>query len=84
MEGLATLFWKNIVVLKIHYLKLEKNLIIMRNKSYLASYNLIKELKILVPNDYKRIVKYTVKQDGSDWLSINIDDWINSVEFSKS
>ena len=44
---------------------------------------MIKELKILVPNDYKRIVKYTVKQDGSDWLSINIDDWINSVEFSK-
>ena len=26
---------------------------------------------------------YTVKQDDSDWLSINIDDWINSVEFSK-
>ena len=84
MEGLATLFAEEYCssknLLPKNWKKILHN---NENKSYLASYNLIKELKILVPNDYKRIVKYTVKQDGSDWLSINIDDWINSVEFSK-
>ena len=44
---------KNIVVLKFVTQKLEKILYNNENKSYLASYNLMKELKILVPNDYK-------------------------------
>ena len=80
MEGLATLFAEEYCgsknLLPKNWKKILHN---NENKSYLASYNLIK-LKILVPNDYKENSKYTVKQDGSDWLSINIDDWIISVK----
>ena len=84
MEGLATLFAEEYCRSKNLLPKnWKKTLYNNKNKSYLASYNLMKELKILAPNDYKRIIKYTVKQDDSNWLSVNIDAWINSVEFSK-
>ena len=84
MEGQATLFAKNYCLSKN---LLDKNWINIlnkkENKRYLASYNLIKEIKSIVPNDYKKMVHYTMRKDDSKWLSIDIDKWIDSLELNK-
>ena len=74
----ATLFAKNYCLSKN---LLDKNWINIlnkkENKRYLASYNLIKEIKSIVPNDYKKMINYTMRKDDNNWLSIDIDKWID-------
>lgn len=84
MEGLATLFAKDYCLSKNLLHENWDNILNKKeNKRYLASYNLIKEIKSVVPDDYKKMVNYTSNIDEDNWLSIDIDEWIDSLEFDK-